>query len=181
MIGLEPAAWRDVLTAVAAASAALLGLFFVAFSLHLGEIEKHPVLRGRAALNVQALAVTFVLSISLLIPGQNNLVRGAEICAISIIYLLLLAVDTVQIYRSGGRLSRPTWLRLSANPVFIALAIACGVNLMVGEGPGLFLLIPWMLALVPLVVYNAWMVLFPKELRVRAAKQARHQADQRPN
>jgi NAD(P)-dependent dehydrogenase (short-subunit alcohol dehydrogenase family) len=52
-MGLAPNAWQAFFGAVAAASAALAGLFFVAISLHPNEIASHPVLRYKARANLQ--------------------------------------------------------------------------------------------------------------------------------
>ena len=165
MIGLLPAAWHDLFTAVAAASAALLGLFFVAFSLHLRDIESNPILRNRARTNVQALVTALVQALSVLIPGQGNAWLGVEIAIVNVLYLLLVTAGVWRTLRSRAKLTAAIWLRLSLNPILVLLGVVGGASLVLDKGPGMFLLVPGVFVRFPVITYNAWAVLFPPELR----------------
>ncbi len=55
-MGLDPAAWHDLFGAVATASAALLGLFIVAISLHL-RVEEHAIVHNQARVALLILAL----------------------------------------------------------------------------------------------------------------------------
>ncbi len=164
-VAQQPAAWHDFFVAGATAAAALLGLFFVAMSLHLQQVESHPVLRNRARINLQALATLLVGCLCILIPGQGNVWLGAELIVSTGVYLLIAVRGVAGARRSAGRLPRDVWFRLASENTVTLLIIAAGVTLIVGRGPALFLEAAAILVGLPIVTYNAWNVLFAPELR----------------
>ncbi len=168
-VAQQPALWHDFFVSGATAAAALLGLFFVAMSLHLQQVESHPVLRNRARINLQALASLLVGCLCVLIPGQANAWLGAELIANTGVYLLLAVNGVAGARRSVGRLPRDVWFRLTSENTVTLLIIAAGVSLIVGRGPALFMEAIAILIGLPVVTYNAWNVLFAPELRTRAS------------
>jgi modulator of FtsH protease len=79
--GYVPAHWHDFFDAAVAASAALLGLLFVAISINLKLILKHRHLPGRAAATLGTLLSVLVVCSFGLVPGQSNRTLGVEILA----------------------------------------------------------------------------------------------------
>jgi modulator of FtsH protease len=166
-IGLQPAAWHDVYSVVATAAAALLGLFFVAISLHLDDVERNPSLRMRARNSFTALVLILTLSLAVLVPGQSIAILGAEWLVVMVVYYTLLAIGVWRVHRTGGRFRRQIWIRLIVQNLIPVLPVATGISLILGEGPGLFLQIPAILLTIPTISFNAWSVVFAPELRER--------------
>src|ERR1700691_2621697 len=73
--------WHTFFMGSVGASAALLGLLFVAISMNLQQILKFPRLPGRAAGTLGILLSTLVVSSFGLAPGQSHRVFGVEIIA----------------------------------------------------------------------------------------------------
>ena len=163
-IGLHPSAWREVYSILAPVSAALLGLFFVAISFHLHDVERNPTLRNRARINFIGLALVLTLSIAVLIPGQSNALLGAEFIVVMIGYFGLLTIGVWRVQRTGGGLRRQIWIRVIGQSVVALLAVVTGISLILGRGPGLFFMVPALLLVVPIVSFNAWNVVFAPEL-----------------
>jgi hypothetical protein len=164
-IGLQPAAWREVYSVVATVAAALLGLFFVAISLHLHDVERNPSLRNRARINFIALAMVLTLSIAVLLPGQSNAILGAEWLVVTIAYFTLLTIGVWRVQRRGGGFQRQIWIRLISQNAVALLGVATGISLILGRGPGLFFQVPALLLIIPIVSFNAWSVVFAPELQ----------------
>lgn len=83
--------WQGLYAAVAGSAAALTGLLFIGLSLNLRIIVKTPEHTARARETFGGLLGLLVLSILLLIPGQDRRVLGGELLAGSLA-LALVAV-----------------------------------------------------------------------------------------
>jgi hypothetical protein len=79
--GFAPADWHEFFEAAAAASAALLGLLFVAISINLKQILEHRHLPGWAAGTLGALLSGLVVCNFGRAAGQSNRALGVEILA----------------------------------------------------------------------------------------------------
>ena len=80
----QPELWHDFFVVLGSSSAALIGLLFIATSLHLGEIVNDPILRRRAFNNTLFLLMAFVSALLVLIP-QPMPILGAELIAINLL------------------------------------------------------------------------------------------------
>jgi hypothetical protein len=163
--GFQPAAWHDLFVATATASAALLGLFFVAISLHSIHIEGHAVLRNRARNNLHGLLALLVISVAVLIPGLPLALLGVVIIVAIAIVLALGAIGTVGMMRTGVEVAPSVWRRLSFNVVLLLCAFGAGISLIIGKGPGLYLEALAILIGLPSSCYYAWLLLFAPELQ----------------
>jgi len=163
--GLQPAAWHELFVATATAAAALLGLIFVAISLHMREIETRPTLRLRARLNLQALGSVLTASLAALLPGQGPRWLGVELLAISFAYLGLVAVGCLRTAREIQGLPADVRFRVLLQNSVLILQVAASVSLMTGRGPGLYLEAPMVLLALPVTIFNAWNIVFARELR----------------
>ena len=160
------AAWHDLFTAAAAASAALLGLLFVAVTLRLNNIEGNPLLRLRARVNLQALAALLTVSLAGLIPGQGAVWLGVELVGIALGYITLILRGSLRTSHEVNGLPRAVRVRLMLQNALLLFQVAAGVSLIVGAGPGLYLEAPLLLFAIPVVVtFNSWNILFAPELR----------------
>jgi len=167
-VGLEPAAWQGFFGAVAAASAALAGLFFVAISLRPDEIGTHPVLRYRARSNLQNLLLILAISLIVLIPGQSAVVLGVELLLVVVLMTALGIAGAIQMYSRAERVLGGVHVRLAIALVSALFALAAGVSLIVGSGPGLYLDVPAIVFALPASGWMAWQVVFPPEMRLKS-------------
>lgn len=158
MSGYEPAHWHGFFGAAVGASAALLGLLFVAISINLELILKHRHLPGRAAATLGTLLSVLVACIFGLVPGQSVRTLGVEILATGAV------VATQAIWVSVGKRSEgdPLSWTLGNLPTLLFPALAFvggGCSLLAGSGGGLY----WILAGTVLgfvgTALNAWVLL----------------------
>ena len=84
----DPAAWQNFYIMIGTANAAITGLLFVALSIHLREILRHPVFKPRAILVLVVLTTQIVISAIVLAP-QPEKVMGVEILLINLGFLAL--------------------------------------------------------------------------------------------
>jgi hypothetical protein len=77
-----PATWRELYVMLGTSSAALIGLLFVAASLHLAEISNEEVYRLRADYTTLILVSTLLAGTAILMP-QPMQVLGAELLAVN--------------------------------------------------------------------------------------------------
>jgi hypothetical protein len=101
----QPADWHEFFNAAVWASAALLGLLFVAISINLKLILKHRHLPGRAAATLGTLLSVLVACSFGLAPVQSNRSLGVEILATGAV------VATQAIWVSVGKRSQGDPLR----------------------------------------------------------------------
>lgn len=89
--------WRDLYVMVGSSSAALVGLLFIATSLHLDEFVKYPAFRRRAYTNTRNLLITFVEAALILIPQQMPIL-GAELLALNLIGLCFVLIISTNFF-----------------------------------------------------------------------------------
>ena len=100
-----PAAWNELYLMLGTSSAALIGLLFVATSLHLAEIANEEIYRLRAQYTTLILLSTLVQATAILVP-QPMRILGAELLVISLWGLsfpLTLLSRAVKIPGARGR------------------------------------------------------------------------------
>jgi hypothetical protein len=109
-------AWHDFYLGTLSASAALMGLLFVAVSLHLRVLagSAHPVLRAEARTVYLGYLGAFVSSMLALIPDQGLRLLGLEMLAYAAGHLLLLSQSNRESFGPDFRDARlaviVTWL-----------------------------------------------------------------------
>ena len=153
----NPGSWSTFFTLTGAAAATLTGLFFLAFSLRVRELQVSLVLRTRARYLLIWLVAIAIGSGLVLMPGQSRTALAAE--------LLVVAVScgayTVWSVLRTTRREPPVftarlvagWLGLGATWL---LSIGAGVSLLAGHGGGLYLLAFAQLLGIALEVSAAW-------------------------
>jgi modulator of FtsH protease len=164
--GLNPQAWRDFFTVAGTAGAALLGLVLVAISLHVEKVEGHPLLRNRARGSLQTLGLILVLSLAALVPQITALWFGVVTLVVEAAGLGLLIWGLWIANRQAGRLPLGVWLRSVPNAL-ILLTIAAGISLTLGKGPGIYLMAPQFILVLPAMLFSVWSLLFAPELQAR--------------
>lgn len=160
MIAYDPSEWSDFFVAAAGASAALLGLLFVAVSINLERILKFEGLPGRALEALMQLTCVLLVSLAGLVPGQSHVALGLELLAIVAVILAIVLRQPILVADETGR-EPVSWkvtrwtVRLTG---LVAIAIA-GVTLLVETGGGLY----WAAAGIALAtvaaIAGAWVLL----------------------
>ena len=101
----QPESWRDLYVMLGTSSAALMGLLFVATSLHLEEIVNNPIFQLRALRNSIYLIVTLVEAACVLTP-QSIVALGVELIVLNSLGLLLPLSNFYNIYKRQSFTSR---------------------------------------------------------------------------
>jgi hypothetical protein len=156
--GYAPAAWHEFFVAAVGASAALLGLLFVAISINLEEILKHRHLPGTAAGTLGTLLEVLVACNFGLAPGQSNRTLGVEILATGAL------VATQALWVSLGKRSPGEPLRwtLGNLPILLFPALAFvggGASLLAGSGGGFYWILAGAVLSFVAASLNAWVLL----------------------
>src|SRR5580693_9200788 len=86
----DPGSWGTFFTLTGTVAATLTGLFFVAFSLRVRDLQLSVVIRTRAAYLLELLLVIVVYSAFVLMPGQSRAAVAAEILIVSIVSVAYL-------------------------------------------------------------------------------------------
>jgi hypothetical protein len=152
-------AWQAFYTAVAGSAAALTGLLFIGLSLNLRTIIKTPEHTARARETLGGLLSLLVLSVFLLIPGQDRRVLGSEFIASSLILALVAVRLNLQTLRRVAPGRRARWtLRLALLHLGTIAVMVAGISLIVGQFGGLFWLVPTVLIYLLWSLFNAWLL-----------------------
>jgi hypothetical protein len=157
----QPEVWRDVFVVLGSSSAALIGLLFIATSLHLDEIVSNPVLRRRAHNNTRYLLIVFVEAVLLLLP-QPILILGAELIAINLYGLWLPLINTYRYFYKNEEDRGYTGFVLSRAIIFsgsFSLGIAGGATLVEHVSWGIYLLAVSCIIVLVTVVLNSWSIM----------------------
>src|SRR5580658_10687384 len=88
--GVRPGFVGHVFTLTGTVAATLTGLFFVAFSLRVRDLQLSVVIRTRAAYLLELLLVIVVYSAFVLMPGQSRAAVAAEILIVSMVSVAYL-------------------------------------------------------------------------------------------
>jgi hypothetical protein len=153
----NPGSWGTFFTLTGAAAATLTGLFFVAFSLRVRELQLSLVLRTRARYLLTWLIAIAIGSGLVVMPGQSRAVLGAEILVVSVgcaaytVWSVLRTVRWELPVFSAGLVGR--WLGMAATWL---LSIGAGISMLAGHGGGLYLLAFAQLLGIALEVAAAW-------------------------
>jgi|SRR3954447_1976209 len=152
--------WHDMGVVTGGAAAALTGLLFVAVTLRIDTIAAARDLRSRAAQTLTLFVTSLVVAIVLVIPDQAERLAGIELVVVAIAsgaVLLILNHQAKQVPAPsalGRRLEA-----VSPTAVSVVLIGAGGVLAAVGWDPGLYFLVPGIVAALVGGVVNAWLFL----------------------
>jgi modulator of FtsH protease len=139
----DPARWSDFALAQLGASAALLGLVFVGFSINLRDIVTDRQLVNRALEAVVALGTVLLGSTAVLIPDQSDDALGVELLVVA----TFVAVVVWALQRGAGAQAREPGSPIPPSTVLfrrvtgfgaMALLALAAVTLLAGAGGGLY-------------------------------------------
>jgi hypothetical protein len=151
--------WGDFAVVIGAATAALLGLLFVAVSIRVEVIAESAELRNRSAQTLTLLLTGLLVASLLAVPDQRKRLLGAEYLALA---LAVTGVALILDRRAGDQRGSALGRRLDAiNPTFVtcSLLVMAAVILILGHKHGIYLLVPALIAVLVGGVVNAWLIL----------------------
>jgi len=152
--------WGELYVMLGSASAALIGLLFVAASLHLHQLVSDTVYRLRAQYTALLLVGTLVQAAIVLAPQPRNFL-GAELLLANLwgiavpIYLLFKAVSIKKADRRGG-FSHYRALFFIIGYLF---GIVGSVTPIQGATWGMYLVTVSYVHIVIATIWNAWMIM----------------------
>ena len=158
--GYQAESWREMFVVLGTSSAALIGLLFIATSLHLKEVVNNQVFYRRAFNNTCYLLIILVEALLILIP-QPMSVLGAALVAINVLGLWL-PLRFVYIFfesKHGFRRDGGTFHRAIVFGVAFLLGIAGGLALIRHLGWGMYFVAASSIILLVRVVLTAWSIL----------------------
>ena len=156
----QPELWRDMFVMLGSSSAALIGLLFIAASLHVKEVVNNPVFYRRAFNNTCYLLIIFVEALLILIPQPMHIL-GAELVAINFVGLWLplrfvyIFFENEEGFRRGGGSFH---LAIIFSVSFL-LGITGGATLIGHLNWGMYLVAASCVILLVRVVLAAWSIL----------------------
>jgi hypothetical protein len=152
------AAWHDFFLAAVGASAALLGLLFVAISINIALIIKYPHLPGRAASTLGVLLTVLVVCCFGLAPDQSSTKLGWEI----VVPTFIAVVQTVWALRGFRRKDTPLRWTIGALPMHLVPILALmggGISLLNGGGGGIYWVLIGTVSAFVIASVNAWVLM----------------------
>jgi len=152
--------WHDLYVMLGASSATLIGLIFVAASLHLGDLVSNPAVRVRAYHGTLYLLALLVEAVLILIP-QPVPVLGAQLCALNLAGLWFPLSGAYRYFFKDKAASQHAGIsmsRIMTNSVAYLLGICGGITLFVSSHWGMYLITASFMTLLVSVVLGAWQV-----------------------
>jgi hypothetical protein len=152
--------WDTFAVIVGGSAGALVGLLFVAISIHAGRIAESADLRGRAAQTLVIFAALLLIALLLAIPEQSQRVLGVEFVVLAV----LVAVALILLDRLARDTDSPREVASTVKNVnpstLTALGIAVAGGLMVaGVEWADFVLVPVICAAMVGGLASAWLLL----------------------
>jgi hypothetical protein len=160
-------AWRDLYVMLGTSSAALIGLLFIATSIHLGEVVSNPGFRVRSYNQTLYLLTLLVEAVLILVP-QPVPFLGAELLVLNLVGLWFpISTSYTFIYkhrdtshRGGMKMSRAILLSGA-----YLLGIVGGIALIQGSRWGMYIVTISYTTLLVTVVLGAWSTMLGMEQR----------------
>jgi hypothetical protein len=150
--------WNDFFVAVAAASAALAGLLFVAISINLSRILEFPHLPARGFESLAVLITVLLVALFALVPGQPALALGLELALTGFASWGLQTYALVRHWSApGARTRHPVRVlmnQLPSPPLMIA-----GVLLSQHDASGAYWIVPAVVLAFLTGILGAWVIL----------------------
>ena len=153
------AAWETFAVVTGGVAGALVGLFFVAVSIHPQDLGRSGEVRNRAAQTVVDFGVILLGAVLLSVPSQSPQALGAELLALGVVFGVLLEVLEWRAKR-GERIRLGRLLeRVNANVVVSGGLLVTGALLVAGIDWALFVLVPTTCFALVSGLTSAWLIL----------------------
>ena len=157
----RPELWRDLYVMLGTSSAGLIGLLFIASSLHLDDM-KNEVFRLRASNNTLCLLVMLIQAAAILVP-QSTAALGIELTASNLLGLMIPLSFTYKVHfknKSDGSRGGYSIYRAVGYMGGYLLGVAGGVALVSQLRWGMYLVTISYLGVLTAVIWNAWIIMF---------------------
>jgi hypothetical protein len=165
----QPELWRDLYVMLGTSSAGLIGLLFIASSLHLEEM-KNDVFRLRASNNTLCLLTMLIQAAAILVP-QATTALGVELTATNLIGLMIPLHFTYKVQIRDKSLGRRGGYSLYRAIGYIAgylIGVAGGIALINLSAWGMYFITLSYICVIAAVIWNAWMIMFGLQPTTRA-------------
>ncbi len=157
--------WHDFFLAQAGAAGVLTGLVFVGVSINLPKIVSDPGsgLPGRAAEALILLVAVLTASILLLVPGQGQVMVGAEVLVVGLVtWGCVVAIQLLRL--RSWRVMRPDLrqtfvLRVALGQIATLPLVVAGIAVLAGGLGGLYWLVAGMAFSIIVALFDAWVLL----------------------
>jgi hypothetical protein len=151
--------WINFFVAEVGASAALVGLLFVAVSINLTKIIQHPSLPGRAFEALTVLVVVLLVATFALVPGQSTTALGIEVTGTAVVGWATTAF--IQLASEEEPDAPRIWMlsRVVTTQLAIVPMIASGVSLLFERGGGLYWIVAATVGSFLAALIDAWVLL----------------------
>lgn len=153
--------WHDLYVMLGTSAAALIGLFFIATSLHITEVVSNPVFRVRAYYGTLHLLTLLVQAILILVPQPMHLL-GVELCVVNLVGLSLPFSNVYQYFYRNTDVGRRGGLMIYRAATYSAsylVGFAGAIMLIEGIDWGMYLVTTSYAALLVAVVLGAWAIM----------------------
>jgi len=157
----QPDQWRDLYVMLGTSAAALIGLLFVATSLHLDDVVRNPVYHTRAYNQTRYLVLLLVEAVFVLVP-QPPAALGVEVALLNALGLSLPLSNVYSFaYRNKAAAVPGGWAIGRALRYIVAFAVGMlgGAAIAVGSGWGIYLVTAGHVLLLVAVIDNAWSIM----------------------
>ena len=156
----DPEPMHDFFVVLGTSAGALIGLLFIAVSLHLNDLVRNRRLYRRAYNNTRYLLIVMVEALAMLLPQPMQLL-GVEIGIANVLGLLLLVKFVVAFFAD-----RKSYLSAGGQPFLTFMSIGCfafgaagGFVLMLERDWGAYLVALSCTVLIVRVVLTAWLIM----------------------
>jgi hypothetical protein len=155
-----PDAWRDLYVMLGTSSAALIGLLFVAASLHLAEIVNEDLYRLRAQYTTLALVSTLIMATAILTP-QPMWALGAEllIATLGSLSLPLILLGKVAKIRGAQGRGGYSIRRAASFIVGGVIGVMGAAAVAFGDERGMYLVTASFALCLVASIWTAWMIM----------------------
>ena len=160
-------AWHDLYVMLGTSSAALIGLLFIATSMHLSEVVSNPGFRVRSYNQTLYLLTLLVEAILILVP-QPVPFLGAELMVLNLVGLWFpISASYAFIYKHRDNSHRGGMKKSRAISLSVAylLGIAGGIGLIQSSRWGMYIVTLSYTTLLVTVVLGAWSTMLGMEQR----------------
>jgi hypothetical protein len=159
-VAYDPEQWHDLFVASAGASAALLGLLFVAVSINLERILAYEGLPERALETLLLLLSVLIVSIVGLIPAESTVALGLELLATAaIVAVIVFRLPGTNAVETGKEPTQWRASRVGVRLMGTVPLVIGGLSVLLETGGGLYWIAAGVVLAICGAVANAWVLL----------------------
>jgi hypothetical protein len=159
-VAYDPTEWHDLFVATAGASAALLGLLFVAVSINLERILAYDGLPERALETLLLLLGVLIVGIVGLIPAESTVALGLELSIIAVlIAVIIFRLPAPRAEENGKEPGSWRLSRIGVRLMGTVPLVVGGLSILLEAGGGLYWIAAGIVLAIVGAVANAWVLL----------------------